>query len=143
MKKPVRVIEGQIHFPIRVAKSKIHGKGVYSIDTIPPRKKIGSLSGEIISKKEARKKAKGLQSVSIVELWNGDALDASVFYNALKFVNHSCQPNTFMRNLGNHVEFYALKQIREGDELTCNYGATHHEGKKECSCGAPGCRGYL
>ena len=143
MNKQALIIEGQICFPIRVAKSRIHGKGVYSKEFIPPRKKIGSLSGAIISKKEARKKAKLLRSVSIVELWNGAALDASVIYNELKFINHSCQPNTFMRNLGNHVEFYALKQILEGEELTCNYGATHHDGKKECRCGAPGCKGFI
>jgi SET domain-containing protein len=143
MKEQVSIIEGRIYFLIRVAKSKIHGQGVYSKEIIPNRKKIGSLSGVIISKKEARKKAKSLQSVSIVELWNGAALDATTVYNELKFINHSCQPNTFMRNLGNHVEFYALKQIREGDELTCNYGPTHHDGKKECRCGAPGCKGFI
>ena len=99
--------------------------------------------GEIISKRKAREKAKLLQSVSIVELWNGQALDASVIYNELKFINHSCHPNTFMRNLGNHVEFYALQKIKKGEELTCNYGETHHDGKKECRCGAPGCKGFL
>ena len=143
MKKQATIIDGRVCFPVRVAKSKIHGKGVYSIESIPPKRKIGSLSGEIISKKQAREKAKQLQSVSIVELWNGAALDASVIYNELKFVNHSCQPNTYMRNLGNHVEFYALKQIKKGEELTCNYGPTHYDGKKECKCGAPGCKGFI
>jgi uncharacterized protein len=143
MRKSTVIVEGCIQFPVRVAKSNIHGQGVYSVQTIPPKKKIGSLSGEIISKTEARKKAKSLQSVSIVELWNGRALDASVVYNDLKFINHSCHPNTYMRNLGNHVEFYALQKIRRGEELTCNYGETHHDGKKECHCGAPGCKGFL
>ena len=142
MKKQA-VIQGCLLFPVRVDKSLIHGKGAYSVQSIPSKKKIGSLSGTIISKKEARKKASLLQSVSIVELWNGNALDASSVYNELKFINHSCQPNTYMRNLGNHVEFYALRSIRKGEELTCNYGPTHHDGKKECRCGAPGCKGFL
>jgi len=143
MKKQVVIIEGNIQFPVKVAKSKIHGDGVYSMELIPAKRKIGSLSGEIISKREARNKASTLHSVSIVELWNGNALDASMIYNELRFINHSCQPNTYMRNLGNHVEFYALKKISKGEELTCNYGATHHDGKRECKCGAPGCKGFI
>ncbi|MGZ3854155.1 MAG: SET domain-containing protein, partial [Flavisolibacter sp.] len=99
--------------------------------------------GEIISKKAAREKAKLKETISIVELWNGKALDASTINNELRFINHSCQPNTFMRTVGNHVEFYALSPIRPNEELTCNYGPTHHDGKRICNCGAPGCRGSI
>jgi SET domain-containing protein len=48
-----------------------------------------------------------------------------------------------MRTLGNHVEFYALRTIKANEELTCNYGPTHHDGKKECKCGALNCKGFL
>jgi SET domain-containing protein len=137
------VINGSVYFDVVVGKSKIHGKGLYAKKTIPARRKIGSLSGETISKKAARKKARLNESIYIVELWNGKALDASVINNELKFINHSCRPNTFMRTLGNHVEFYALRSIKANEELTCNYGPTHHDGKKECSCGAPGCKGFI
>ena len=51
-------IEGRIIFPIRVSKSAIHGRGAYASEAIPARKKIGSMSGNIISKREARKKVK-------------------------------------------------------------------------------------
>jgi uncharacterized protein len=137
------IIKGSICFDVEVGKSKIHGKGLYAISKIPPRRKIGSLAGEIISKKTAREKAKLKESISIVELWNGKALDASVINNKLRYINHSCHPNTYMRTLGNHVEFYALRPIKPNEELTCNYGPTHHDGKKECKCGAVNCKGFL
>jgi SET domain-containing protein len=137
------IIKGSICFDVEVGKSKIHGKGLYAISKIPSRRKIGSLAGEIIPKKTAREKAKLNESISIVELWNGKALDASVINNKIRYINHSCQPNTFMRTLGNHVEFYALRTIKANEELTCNYGPTHHDGKKECKCGALNCKGFL
>jgi uncharacterized protein len=137
------VIKGSLYFGVLVRRSKIHGLGLYAKQNIPARKKIGSLAGEIISKKAAREKAKGNESISIVELWNGKALDASTINNELRFINHSCQPNTFMRTLGNQVEFYALRSIEPDEELTCNYGPTHHDGKRKCNCGADGCKGFI
>ena len=136
-------IEGSLYFDVVVGKSKIHGKGLYAKQSIPSRRKIGSLAGSIISTKVARAKAKLNESISIVELWNGKALDASTTNNELRFINHSCQPNTFMRTLGNHVEFYALRSIKPKEELTCNYGPTHHEGKRQCKCGAANCKGFI
>jgi uncharacterized protein len=143
MKGQDQIIRGSINFPLKIGKSQIHGNGAYSVGAIPAKKKIGTLAGAIISKAEARKKAAGLKSVSIVELWNGKALDATRISNGLKFINHSCDPNTYMRNIGNLVEFYALRNIKKHEELTCNYGPTHHEGKKECKCGAYNCKGFL
>lgn len=137
------IIEGSLYFDVLIDKSKIHGRGLYTKKLIPARRKIGSLAGEIISKKAAREKVKRNESISIVELWNGKALDASNINNELRFINHSCQPNTYMRTLGNHVEFYALRSIKPNEELTCNYGPTHHDGKRKCGCGAPNCKGFI
>ncbi len=137
------IINGSICFDVAVAKSKIHGKGLYANERIPARRKIGPLAGKIISKKAARKKARQNHSISIVELWNGKALDASEVNNDIRYINHSCSPNTYMRTMGNHVEFYTLRAIKPEEELTCNYGPTHHDGERKCNCGAPGCKGFI
>lgn len=136
-------MKGSVCFLVGIDKSSIHGKGLYAKEKIPAKRKIGSMAGKIISKSAARKKAKSKQSISIVELWNGKALDASTVNNELKFINHCCQPNTYMRTIGNYVEFYALRAIKLNEELTCNYGITHHNGKKKCNCGAKACKGFL
>src|SRR5215204_6483122 len=136
-------IKGSINFPVKVSKSNIHGYGLYALSKIPAKRKIGSLGGEIISKRQGRVKAKTKESISLVELWNGKTLDASVNSNELRYINHSCQPNSFMRTLRNHVEFYALRDIKKQEELTCNYGPTHHEGNRKCMCGAMGCKGFI
>ena len=135
-------IKEAVIFPLQIKKSSIHGKGAYAKKKIPAKRKIGSLGGEIISIKEARKKAKEKISISIVELWNGKALDASSD-RVIRFINHSCGPNTYMRTFNNHVEFYALRAIFPGEELSCNYGLTHHDGKRKCNCGAANCKRFI
>ena len=132
-----------MNFRIENKRSKIDGKGAFALENIPPRKKIGNLGGEIITLREARKRAATTKRVAMVEFGDGRALDASVNPNELRYVNHSCQPNTYMRLSYGRVEFYTLKAIKKGEELTCDYGETHHDGKLKCRCGTENCKGYL
>jgi SET domain-containing protein len=130
-------------FDFEVKRSRIAGRGLFARTPIPARRKLGELSGELISQREARRRVRATDSIKMVEFGDGTALDASVSGNHFMFVNHSCTPNTFMRLIRRRVEFYALRPIAEGEELTCDYGETHHDGKLACRCGSEGCRGYL
>jgi uncharacterized protein len=132
-----------VFFKVINKKSKIHGMGTYAGELIKTKRKIGSLAGEVISRKEADRRSRLHKSIAIVELWNGRAIDASVSSNELRYINHCCDPNTYMRVFNYHVEFYALKDIDKGEELTCNYGLTHHDGKLPCRCGAKNCKGFI
>jgi uncharacterized protein len=122
-----------------VRNSRIHGLGVFARRAVPARCKIGELTGELISIAEARRRAFGKNVVTIVEFDDDKALDAADD-PCLRFVNHSCEPNTYMRRIGHRVEFYAARRIARGEELTCDYGETHHEGTLPCRCGAARCR---
>ncbi|MBZ5856471.1 SET domain-containing protein [Flavihumibacter profundi] len=130
-------------FRLLIRKSQIDGKGCFAGMAIPKNRKIGNLAGEIISVKEARKRIKQQQRLAMVEFGDGRALDASVNPNELRYVNHSCKPNTYMRCCYGKVEFYTKKNIRKGDEITCDYGETHHDGKLACKCGAANCKGAI
>lgn len=133
----------QITYPVKVGKSKIAGKGAYALQGIPARKKIGDLGGIIISMKEAKQIIKDLKVINMVELEDNLALNAAANPNDMRFINHSCNPNTYMRVLRKRVEFYALKNIKKGEELSCDYGETHHEGTLPCQCRAKNCRGFI
>ncbi|MEY5034335.1 MAG: hypothetical protein RL447_713, partial [Bacteroidota bacterium] len=133
----------RIIYPLRISKSRIAGKGAFAIQTIPARRKIGDLGGVIITMREARKLIRNKQVINLVELDDDLALNASANPNDIRFINHSCNPNTYMRVLKDRVEFYALRTIRKGEELSCDYGETHHEGTLPCRCGAVNCRGYI
>ena len=135
-----------LNYKIKTKKSKIAGTGEWSVVTIPARKKIGNMEGVIISYKEAQKRIK-LQPGNVlfmVEFDNDDiALDASEKSNELRFINHSCNPNVYMRRAFRRVEYYTLRTIKKGEELTCDYGETHHEGTLPCKCGTKKCRGFI
>lgn len=132
-----------LNYRLRNKPSKIDGTGAFALQKIPARKKIGDLGGEIISLRKARQRVRQMKQVAMVEFGDGRALDASVNSNELRYVNHSCSPNTYMRVCYDRVEFYALEDIEAGEELTCNYGPTHHDGKLKCRCGSEKCKGYI
>jgi len=118
------------------------GKGLFTPRSIPARAKLGEYEGEVIGLKEARQRARGREIVAIVELQR-HAIDATCSKRGFRFMNHSCAPNTYIRCTTSCAEFYALWDIGAGEELTCDYGETQHEGSLACKCGAPNCRGFL
>lgn len=130
-------------FAVEVHPSPIDGQGAFAGERIPSGRKIGEIRGEAISVKEARRRARGLARIMIVELSDQWAIDASQSADPLRFTNHSCQPNTVFRIRQGRLEFYAMRDVQAGEELTVNYGETHHEGRLRCRCGAPGCVGKL
>ncbi len=136
----------ELNYPLLVNKSNIAGKGAFALKPIPAKKKLGNLGGEIIPYKEARKRVKKQpgNTLFMVEFDQEDiALDASINSNELRYINHSCDPNTYMRRAFKKVEFYTLRPLKKGEELTCDYGETHHDGKLPCKCRASKCRGYI
>jgi SET domain-containing protein len=130
-------------FAVRVARSRIDGYGVFAEEPIPPRLKIGEIRGESISVAEARRRAEGQERIMIVEVSTRKAIDASKSRDPMRFTNHSCQPNARLSIRAGRIEFYALRAIVPGEELTVDYGETHHEGRLACQCGAAGCIGFL
>jgi SET domain-containing protein len=136
------VYNSPIYDALRVGRSQITGRGLFAGTAIPARAKIGEFEGEVISIAEARRRAAGRRIVAIVEL-EKMAIDASVTRRGFRYINHSCEPNTFTRLTQERAEFYALRRIRAGEELTVDYGESHHEGKLRCRCGAESCRGWI
>ncbi len=126
-----------------VRKSSIQGSGLFTDSPIKGRSKLGEFTGERISVREARRRAKGAKRISIVELSETQAVDGSVGGGPFQFVNHSCEPSVFIRIAYGRIEFYALRDLRPGDEITCDYGDSHHNGKLPCGCGSAGCRKFI
>jgi uncharacterized protein len=136
----------ELNYPLQVSKSKIAGKGAFALKAIPAKRKLGNMGGEIISYREAQQRVKK-QPGNVLFMVEFDheniALDASINSNELRYINHSCDPNTYMRRAYRKVEFYTLRPVKKGEELTCDYGETHHDGKLPCKCGAKNCRGFI
>ena len=130
-------------YDVQVRPSAIDGLGAFASEPIPARRKIGEIRGESISVQEARIRATRSERIMIVELSTRKAIDFTRSSDPMRYTNHSCAPNARLCISNGRVEFYAVKDIAPGDEVTVNYGPTHHEGRLACQCGAPGCVGRL
>jgi SET domain-containing protein len=128
-----------INYRIKTAPSTIEGRGVFAAAKIPGRRKIGEVTGEIISVRTARKRANGRCRICLIDLDNTHALDCSGG-NALRHLNHSCRSNAFLRICRNRVEVYAKCDIKRGEEITVDYVESAHSDGMKCGCGHPECR---
>ena len=130
-------------YDLEVRAGRIDGLGVVAAQAIAGARKIGEIRGESISVAEARIRATRSERIMIVELSAHRAIDFSKSADPMRFTNHSCQPNARLDISQGRVEFYALRAIAPGEEITVHYGQTHHQGKLACRCGTPGCIGRL
>ena len=130
-------------YDLIVQPSRIDGLGVFSAQAIAAARKIGEIRGESISVDEARIRATRSERIMIVELSPRRAIDFSKSADPMRYTNHCCQPNARLDIGQGRVEFYALRAIAPGEEITVHYGETHHQGQLSCRCGAAGCIGWL
>ena len=130
-------------YDLQVRPSPIDGQGVFAAQAIAAARKIGEIRGESISVDDARIRATRSERIMIVELSPRRAIDFSKSTDPMRYTNHSCRPNARLDISQGRVEFYALRAIAVGEEITVNYGETHHQGRLACRCGAAGCGGWL
>jgi len=140
---------------IVVQTSDIHNKGVFAKTFIPKNTKIIEYVGERISSEEGDKRsdkqielAKSnpeLGSVYIFELDEDYDLDGNFEYNTARLINHSCSPNCKFEIEDGHIWIVSLKDVKEGEEITYNYGYDFDEDYKDhlCKCMSSNCIGYI
>jgi len=130
-------------YAVDVRASTIDGHGVFAAEPIVAATKIGEVRGESIPVQLARIRATRSERIMIVEVSSRRAIDFSGSTDPMRFTNHGCEPNARLAITQGRVEFYALRAIETGEELTVDYGPTHHEGRLRCRCGAERCRQWL
>ncbi|MCP5272402.1 MAG: SET domain-containing protein-lysine N-methyltransferase [Burkholderiaceae bacterium] len=130
-------------YAVDVRPSAIDGQGAFAAEPVPARRKIGEIRGEAISVDEARIRATRSERIMIVELSPRRAIDFTRSADPMRYTNHSCDPNARLDIRNGRVEFYALRDIALDEEITVDYGETHHEGRLRCRCGATNCAGRL
>ena len=130
-------------FAVEVRESAIDGQGVFAAEPIPARRRIGEIRGESISVTQARIRATRYERVMMVEVSETRAIDFHKSTDPMRYTNHSCAPNAGLVIRRGRVSFRSLRPIAPGEEITVNYGETHHEGTLRCRCGAANCVGNI
>ena len=144
-------------------RSSIHGCGLFAVTDIASGTPITELVGEFIPRQDAKKR-ESVYADSPVKIKNcigitkgtidhakhmlfdinrDWSLDATKAGSMAKFVNHSCMPNCEVRLLADtqglpHLVIHACTNIKEGEELTCDYKLL--SGGFSCHCKSDKCR---
>lgn len=113
-----------------VRKSKIDGKGVFAQRDFKKGEVVLKWNPKPLTKEEFEK----LPSKKLVYVLRVRRR-YFIMQTPEKYVNYSCQPNMFVKNL---CEF-AKKNIKKGEELTSDYGNEELDNFK-CRCGSSKCR---
>jgi hypothetical protein len=112
-------------------KSKIHGKGIFTI------KNIGK--GVIfykVSLNSIFNKPKSKCAFIGKNRWVSDK-------KVLNFINHSCSSNSIL-DISNRPKLIAKRNIKSGEEITVDYNKTEKNGTKvPCKCKSKNCRKYF
>lgn len=143
----------KISSSVRLARSGLHGYGLFARDFIPRGEKIIEYVGERITKAEAqrredqrlaRRAAGGHGCVYIFELNQRHDLDGDVAWNLARRINHSCGPNCETQSDRGRIWVVARRDIAADEELTYDYGFPYSEWREHpCRCGAKECVGFI
>jgi uncharacterized protein len=131
---------------IKRKKSKLHGHGVFALETINKNKRIIDYAGELINNKQSEAREDRYLSNGCIWVFRVNSKvsrDAAVGGNIARFINHSCRPNCWIDvdNKTKTIWVRASKKINKGDELTYDYNT---EGDKVIPCNCrPGCKTRL
>ena len=130
---------------LEVRKSNVYGKGCFTTEPLKKRKKFAAYAGELIRgmrKIDRRvREQEEAGDIKIIRIGDDVAIDGMVGGDATAYINHSCEPNAFMRSApGDKIIFFALRDIEAGEEITMDYRDPYHPAAGVCRCGSAKCR---
>lgn len=127
MKKYTRDWENNVF----VKDSPIEGKGIFLNCDVTKDELLMIIQGETISGKECERREEEEDNVYI--FWNGRYYIDTAMTDKIKYINHSCTPNCDVLDRDkNSLNLVAKRDIRNGEELTIDYG--YDEIYEVCRC---------
>jgi SET domain-containing protein len=139
---------------ITVRRSKVHGSGVFAARPIRKGTRIIEYTGERITHGEADSRYDNKDDrdnhtfLFIVD--RKTVIDAGVYGNDARFINHSCDPNCESVIEERRVFIEAIRNIAPGEELAYDYQIKRDADDPvdideifACRCGSAACRGTM
>src|SRR6478736_5386823 len=119
----------------RIGRSRT-GLGLFATAPIKKRAFIVEYKGRKLTTEQADKlEARGNRY--LYEINSRWTIDGTSRKNLGRYVNHSCRPNAETHRIGHKVIIRAIKNIKAGAEITCNYGRgylTNVITRRGCKC---------
>jgi hypothetical protein len=118
--------------------SLIHGLGTFAKERIVKGEIVFIKGGHIVTKRELYFSEKISSYHPIADEFFIGAKSREEENRIKLFVNHSCDPNCGLRG---DIVFVALREIKEGEELSFDYAMLDNEEYTlGCNCGSACCR---
>lgn len=129
-------------FRLEIRESRIHGRGVYALEPIPPRRKVIEYTGERINRRETSRRGLGRITYlfTLDDYWT---IDGAVGGSGAEIINHCCDPNLYSCVHKGHILYMSRRVIQPGEELTVDYRFSDKIETVRCRCGARACRGTI
>ena len=135
--------------PYRIKKSDIDkkGRGLYATKDIKKGTKIIDYVGKLITKKQTEESDKydNGKPIYLFTINKRYDLDGDFSWNTAGLINHSCDNNCDYDGKGLKIWVKAIRDIKKGEEFTCDYGFGYDENYKQfpCKCKSKNCCGYI
>jgi uncharacterized protein len=107
-----------------VARSRIHGRGLFAGQKIPASVWLMKYEGEKIDLREGSRRDRFYQTIGYNALFDAEThyIDGLIGGNDSVYINHSTKPNMEAILHRGGVWFHTLRAIAKGEELTFDYG---------------------
>lgn len=125
--------------PIQTADSPIHGTGVFAAASFIPGEIVLQIDDtRVVTDANPVDPTKGEFEHHCDYLAGGKVV---LMQMPERFINHRCDPNTYIRTIAGDRYVVALRKIGAGEEITYDY-CINGDGDTEwsCTCGSSVCR---
>lgn len=106
-----------------IIKRSTIGRGLFAAERIAK----GSCVIEYWGKPATQRQILLDQGKYLFRTGKGTMIDGNVAGNRARFINHSCKPNCEIDIYRRKVYVFALRTIKEGEELTYDYGPEYFD----------------
>jgi SET domain-containing protein len=123
--------------------SEIEGRGLVAVAPIAADELVAVKGGHIVTTAALQSLPERLQNseIQIADGLHLVALEEAEYEPVMLFINHSCEPNV---GFAGNVVLVAMRDVSPCEELTTDYALfDDYDGRMECRCGAPSCRGTV
>lgn len=122
-------------FDLLVKRSRT-GRGLFAGNKIPR----GSCIIEYVGRPATKAQIKADTGKYLFRTGRDTMIDGNIAGNKARFINHSCRPNCEIDIKKRRVYIFAKRSIKEGEELTYDYGPEYFEAHfKPHGCMCPKC----
>jgi len=121
-----------------LGRSKV-GKAVFAGRDFVKGEMIIEFTGPLLKKKDLPKRLKP-EDDRYVQISKDEFMGASDDFD--DYINHSCDPNSGLKEIKGKLILFTIKDIKKGEEITWDYSTTMAEDDwvMACKCGGPNCR---